>query len=115
MSRIAEGGVFGALLRGADETPDDVFFSLRSEQVELSFATLKERIAAGAVELRAHGVKPGDVVLIIAQHGLGKLQGFFGAQLLGAIPAFMPPPTPRQPLDTWATSHRALLRRTRPR
>ena len=65
MSRIAEGGVFGALLRGADETPDDVFFSLRSAQVELSFATLKERIAAGAVELRAHGVKPGDVVLIM--------------------------------------------------
>ncbi len=36
------------------------------------------------------GVQPGDVILLILQHGIDLLYAYYGAVLLGAIPSIMP-------------------------
>lgn len=43
---------------------------------------------AGALE--ACGVKPGDLVVLVLQHGEAVLNGFWGALLLGAVPSIFP-------------------------
>jgi fatty-acyl-CoA synthase len=37
-----------------------------------------------------HGIQPGDVVLLILQHGIDLLYAYYGAILHGAIPSIMP-------------------------
>ncbi len=47
--------------------------------------------AAGYVETyRQNGIQPGEVVLLILQHGVDLLHAYFGAVLHGAIPSIMP-------------------------
>ena len=47
--------------------------------------------AAGYVETYTkNGIQPGDVVLLILQHGIDLLFAYYGAILLGAIPSIMP-------------------------
>lgn len=106
---------FRALQDGAERTPDRLLFQLHGAAAGvLTFSRMLHLIEAGAASLAARNVKPGDIVLIFAQHSIGMLQGFFGAQRLLAIPAFLPPPTSRQPLDGWIESHRALIARITP-
>ncbi|HEY9077544.1 MAG TPA: AMP-binding protein [Anaerolineaceae bacterium] len=40
--------------------------------------------------LEQHGILPGDVVILILQHGIDLVYGFWGAILHGAIPSIMP-------------------------
>lgn len=47
--------------------------------------------ASGYVKtLTKNGIQPGDVVLLILQHGIDLLYAYYGAILLGAIPSIMP-------------------------
>jgi fatty-acyl-CoA synthase len=108
---------FDGLTSGVRHSPDAPFFSLqvgRKPAVSISYGEMEERVQASAAMLSDAGVGQGDVVLIFAQHSVGMLQAFFGAQLLGAVPAFMPPPTPRQDLAAWNASHQQLIARIRP-
>ncbi|MBA3519148.1 MAG: AMP-binding protein [Rhizobiales bacterium] len=106
---------FRALQEGAERTPDRLFFRLHGVDAGVfTFARMLQSIEAGAASLAARHVEPGDIVLIFAQHSLGMLQAFFGAQRLLAVPAFLPPPTSRQPLSGWVEGHRALIARIDP-
>jgi acyl-CoA synthetase (AMP-forming)/AMP-acid ligase II len=105
---------FLELHKAACRKPDDLFIELCTAGRRLSYLEVRNRIAAGSRLLRERGIGPGNVVLIFAQHGLGMLQAFFGCQVLGAIPSFMPPPTSRQPLQLWKSNHLTLLMHIRP-
>lgn len=70
--------------------------------------------AAHAAVFQARGVGRGDVVLIFARNTAAAIEAFFGAELLGAIPSFMPPPSPRQPLEIYRHTHEQLFARIRP-
>lgn len=108
---------FANLCRKAESHPDDACFELfgaAGHERTLTFAHMRTRIAQTAEYLRAQGVQSDAVVLIFSQHSEGKLLAFFGAQWMGAVPAFMPPPTIKQDVEAWAKSHRQLIERIRP-
>lgn len=108
---------FLKLYRNAVESPSDLCFELRKNSGLVDFyshAEFLSRIEAAAACLSAKGLGRGQIVLIFAQHGIGMLSAFFGAQLLGAIPSFMPPPTAKQSLDAWRANHTALIDRIAP-
>lgn len=109
---------FENLSKRADADPDGVCFDLyglTGHETSLSFAGMRDRISATAKMYISLGVKPGDIVLIFAQHGEGMLLAFFGAQWMGAIPSFMPPPSIKQELSGWVASHEQLIDRIRPK
>jgi acyl-CoA synthetase (AMP-forming)/AMP-acid ligase II len=62
-----------------------------------------------AGEMRRRGVGPGDVVLIFYPHQRWLIPAFVAAQLLGAVPSFMPPISPRQDPVVFRTSHMQLI------
>lgn len=60
-------------------------------------------------------MKPGDIVLLFLSHQAGLIPAFLGAQWLGAVPAYMPPLSPRQDRESWQASHAKLIDHVRPR
>ncbi len=85
---------FSDLLLGHfQQTPNKICVTmLHAGQPDLP-VTYKDLIfgAAGyAKTYQQNGVQPGDVVLLILQHGIDLLYSYFGAVLLGAIPSIMP-------------------------
>lgn len=110
---------FEIFLHTAENDPAKVCFEFYSKPSmegarEVSFALMREKIGAAAGLFQELGVGRGDIVLIFAQHSLGKLAAFFGAQWVGAIPAFMPPPTVKQDMAAWVKSHRQIIDRIQP-
>jgi len=75
------------------EVPDQIAVHLlRSGEPDLpiSYRRLLDGAASYAHALSSAGVRPGDVVILILEHGEALLQSFFGAVLQGAIPSIMP-------------------------
>ncbi|MGA2502464.1 MAG: AMP-binding protein [Anaerolineales bacterium] len=76
-----------------EKTPDKVCITLlHSGQPDLS-VSYRDLVygATGYVKsYQQNGVQPGDVVLLILQHGVDLLYAYFGAVLHGAIPSIMP-------------------------
>jgi fatty-acyl-CoA synthase len=108
---------FSNLKQRCVDAPDDIFFNFihsRENEVAVSFRTFFDRIQAAAHYFREHSVAQGDVVLIFAQHSPVMLQSFFAAQLIGAVPAFMPPTTAKQDSKSWHDSHKMLVNRIKP-
>lgn len=60
------------------------------------------------------GIKPGEVVLLILQHGEDLLYAFFGAILHGSIPAIMPFLTEKLSVEQYRRSLVALFKVTSP-
>jgi fatty-acyl-CoA synthase len=56
----------------------------------VTYCQLLEGAAAYAQAFEQHGILPGDVVVLIMQHGRDLINSFFGAVLHGAIPSIMP-------------------------
>lgn len=108
-------GYFSALLTHAVQDPHGEFFNLtHAPGGRLTFMSMRDGIASAASYLRQAGVRADSIVLIFGQHSSGALFAFFAAQLLGAVPAFMTPPTSRQAYRPWLESHRALVQRIGP-
>jgi len=110
---------FDKFLQTADNEPAKICFDLYDQPSiasgrEISFEIMQQRIGAAAALFLDLKVGKGDIVLIFAQHSLGKLAAFFGAQWIGAIPAFMPPPTVKQDMAAWVKSHSQIIDRIRP-
>ncbi|HET9393792.1 MAG TPA: AMP-binding protein [Candidatus Rubrimentiphilum sp.] len=82
---------------------------------KISFGELMERSLAYANRYRSLGVNRGDVVIIILQHTPHLFYSYLGAILAGAIPSFMPFPTPKQRPELYWADHRALFERIEPR
>jgi fatty-acyl-CoA synthase len=108
---------FEAIERQALVNADAVFLDLYAApgtSQSVSYSRFVQGLKSAAALLAAEGVRRGDTVLIFAQHSTGMLYAFFGAQYLGAIPSFMPPPTAKIDLEAWRDSHRKLIERNTP-
>ena len=68
-------------------TPDDTR--------QFTYRAFFNEAARYARALEKAGVEPGDLVVLVLQHGEEVLFGFWGAMLLGAVPSIMPFLTPK--------------------
>lgn len=64
--------------------------------------------------LRDAGVHPGAIVMIFLPTGVEAYAAFLGSMLLGAVPTYMPGPSPKQEPGQYWRDHIALLHRTEP-
>src|SRR5687768_9683662 len=74
-------------------TPERVAVYLQfsgREDLPITYDQLLQGANAYASTLRLAGIKPGDVVVLILQHGEDLIYAFWGTILYGAIPAIMP-------------------------
>ncbi len=119
---IASGGrpirtINDAMRQHAAQRPHDVFadFRARGASHQLTFADLLAGSGRYATHCARHGVGPGDVVVIILDHGPDLATSFCGVMELGAIPSFMPYATPKQDAAYYWTSHKKLFDRIEPK
>jgi fatty-acyl-CoA synthase len=81
------------LIRLYQQAPDQpavhLLFSRRDART-LTYSSLVHGAAGVAGALSAAGVRPGEVVVLILEHGENLVFGFWGAVLHGAVPAIMP-------------------------
>lgn len=86
----------------ADAHPERTHVQLWSEgdlPEPLSYAGLDQQARVIAAGLAAMGVRKGQSIAIMLPTGLGFLQSFFGALLLGAVPVPLYPPMRRSQLE----------------
>ena len=101
------------LLEAYQEVPERIAVHLlRSGEPDLpiSYRDLLEGASGYASALSAAGVHPGEVVILILEHGESLLQGFFGAVLQGAIPSIMPFLTEKLSPEQYRLSLEALFK-----
>ncbi len=75
------------------EKPEQVaLYLLQAGQPDqpVTYRQLVSDSAAYAAALARQGVQPGEIVVLILQHGRDLIDAFFGAVLHGAVPAIMP-------------------------
>ncbi len=74
------------------ERPDAPAVTLVSHDGDhtLTYADLLAESARYAYALEQAGVQPGDLVVLVLQHGEAVLFGFWGSMLLGAVPSIFP-------------------------
>lgn len=79
--------------RNSCEAPDQACIYLlhsRTPDQVITYRDLFSRSAQYASTLQQAGIQPGEVVILILQHGLDLIASFWGAILCGAIPSIMP-------------------------
>ena len=85
---------FSELLKNHyEQTPDKVsVYILHSGRPDfpLTYRQLIQGSAGYARTYAKQGIQPGEVIVLILQHGIDLLYAYFGAVLHGAIPAIMP-------------------------
>jgi len=59
-------------------------------ETSITYGQLFDRAANYAQALRDSGIRPGDLVVLILQHGESVIYGFWGALLMGAVPSIFP-------------------------
>lgn len=75
----------------------------------LTYRTFFERAGQYARALEKAGIRRGDLVVLVLQHGGEVLYAFWGAMLLGAIPSIMPFLTPKLDPEHYYQSVRQLV------
>ena len=85
----------------------------RSEE-RITYRRLVQGAAGYAEALAQAGVQPGEVVVLVLQHGSDLVYSFFGAILYGAIPSIMPFLTEKLSPERYQEDMRALIKITRP-
>ena len=81
------------LLDKYEKFPDKIILHIQkagNEEIHLSYRELIEGSAKYSNALASSGINPGEVVVIILQHGLDLIYSYFGTILNGAIPSIMP-------------------------
>ena len=81
------------LLDNYKNFPDKIILHLQkagNEDIHLSCKDLIEGSAKYSNALTSSGINPGEVVVIILQHGLDLIYSYFGTILNGSIPSIMP-------------------------
>jgi fatty-acyl-CoA synthase len=85
---------FSSLLqRHYEQTPDKVsVIMMHSGQTDqpVTYRDLVHGAAGYIKTYEQNGIQPGDVILLILQHGVDLLFAYYGAILYGAIPSIMP-------------------------
>jgi len=105
------------LARSYQEFPDQTALTLLFSQkpdLPITFRTLLEGAAGFAQALNDRGVQPGEVVVLILDHGTDLIEAFFGAILHGAIPSIMPFLTEKLSPEHYRASIISLLEITSP-
>ena len=98
-------------------TPDRVAIYLQvsgSEDVSITHDQLSRRSNDYAFTLAQAGVKPGEVVILILQHGEDLIYSFWGTILHGAIPSIMPFLTEKLSPERYRADLSALVSVTKP-
>ena len=100
----------------ARNQPDAVFctFLCGSTVEEITFADLFRRSLAYTAAYRKAGIGRGDLVLVVLKHTPHLFYSYLGALFAGAIPSFMPFPSPKQRADLYWADHQALFDRIDP-
>src|SRR5271165_2796868 len=84
---------FRNLIDALDAAPADRPFVTawidEDERETVTFAEFRRRARRQAGILRAHGLTPGDRVIIIMPQNISAMTTFMGAMMLGAVPAFL--------------------------
>ncbi len=84
------------------------------EDAPISYKDLIEGAAGYAKTYQKHGVLPGEVVILILQHGVDLVYAFWGAVLHGAIPSIMPYLTEKLLPERYRHDLEALISVTKP-
>ncbi len=105
------------LARSYQEAPDqtaiNLLFSKQPDQ-QVTYRALIEGAAGFARALDDQGVLPGEVVVLILNHGTDLIEAFFGAILQGAIPSIMPFLTEKLSPEHYRASLKSLIEITSP-
>lgn len=113
-----ESNTFSQVLRQAYlECPDQVTLYLLNNRLPDQAITYRQLIQGAAGYARAlaqAGVQPGEVVVLILNHGADLVYSFFGAILQGAIPSIMPFLTEKLSPDHYRSALTALFEITSP-
>jgi fatty-acyl-CoA synthase len=105
------------LLEIYEADPDSIAVTLLSNlepDKPITYSGLIHGAAAYTVALKEAGIKPGEVVILILQHGEDLVYSFFGAILNGSIPAIMPFLTEKLSPEQYRRSLIALFEITAP-
>jgi fatty-acyl-CoA synthase len=98
-------------------TPDRTAVYLQHagrDDVPITYRQLMRGATAGARTYAREGIQPGEVVLLILQHGEDLLYAFWGAILHGAIPSIMPFLTEKLSPERYRADLAALVSVTQP-
>jgi acyl-CoA synthetase (AMP-forming)/AMP-acid ligase II len=99
------------------QDPERVAVSLQfsgREDLPLTYAQLLHGASAYARALEAAGIRPGEVTVLILQHGEDLIYSFWGAILQGAIPSIMPFLTEKLSPERYRADLAALISVTKP-
>jgi acyl-CoA synthetase (AMP-forming)/AMP-acid ligase II len=99
------------------QDPDRVAIYLQfsgQDDLPLTFDRLMQRASAYARSLEYEGIQPGEVVVLILQHGEDLVYSFWAAVLHGAIPAIMPFLTEKLSPERYRADLTALISVTKP-
>jgi fatty-acyl-CoA synthase len=99
--------------KSPDQVSIKLLFSGQEEQA-VSYADLLRNSAGYALALARAGIRPGEVVILILEHGQDLISAFWGAILLGAIPSIMPFLTEKLLPDHYRQALEALFEITTP-
>lgn len=105
------------LLASYRDCPDKVSLTLLlsgREDQPVTYRQMVEGAAVWANTYEQQGVKPGEVVVLILQHGLDLIFAYWGAILHGAIPSIMPFLTEKLQPDRYRVDLSSLVGITRP-
>jgi acyl-CoA synthetase (AMP-forming)/AMP-acid ligase II len=105
------------LIELSEQEPDRECLHLRYVDVperSLTRAELVAYVRGAASTLRAAGVQPGDLVIIIQRDLLTLVSTFFGASMLGAIPSILPFATEKLDPPRYHSAMEALLNLAQP-
>jgi len=100
-----------------ENRPDEVAIYLQHAGEEDKPITVREMITRAVSAqhmLESHRIKPGEVVLLIFQHGQNLIQTYFGTILHGAIPSIMPYLTEKLQPERYRVDLAALVEVTQP-
>ena len=81
---------------------------------KISYRDLIKGSANYTAELNRKGIKPGEVVILVLQHGIELINAYFGCILHGAIPSIMPFLTEKLIPERYRTDLTSLIKITKP-
>jgi len=105
------------LINSYREVPDRVSITVLlsgQEDRPITYRQLVEGAAVWANTFDRQGIRPGEVVVLILQHGFDLIFAYWGAILHGAIPSIMPFLTEKLQPDRYRADLTALVGITRP-
>lgn len=105
------------LQRAYQEEPDRVILRLLHNRLPEQAITYRDLLLGAAGYSRAYaqaGIQPGEVVILILNHGADLVYSFFGAVLHGAIPSIMPFLTEKLAPSQYRTALAALFEISEP-